>query len=106
MCCSGRSDSRRGTRGVTLVELVIVIVVSVIVFAAAPVLIFYGVKTLVFLPKALAANEAATEVLHQLIEGGFSTLSGRTSPIRGLRFAILTVPTGQSASSPALWLGG
>src|SRR3990167_6976393 len=76
MCClDRRSASRRGTRGVTLVELVIVIVVSVIVFAAAPVLIFYGVKTLVFLPKALAANDAATEVLHQMIEGGFSTLT-------------------------------
>ncbi|MBI4003442.1 MAG: hypothetical protein HY353_00295 [Candidatus Omnitrophica bacterium] len=82
----------------TLVELVIVIVVSAILFLVTPILVFHGVKTLVFLPKALAANDAATEVLHQVIEGGFSTLTGQPT-VRGLRFAVR-----RSATEPALWL--
>ncbi|MDP3704239.1 MAG: hypothetical protein Q8R78_07620 [Candidatus Omnitrophota bacterium] len=98
MCCSARSASRRGTGGFTLVELALVIVVSGIVFATVPVLIFHGVKTLVFLPKALAVNEAATEVLHQVVEGGFSILAGQTT-VRGLRFAVR-----RSSTEPALWL--
>ncbi len=85
-------------KGLTLVELVIVMVVSGILFVTTPLLVFHGVKTLVFLPKALAVNEAAMEVLHQMVEGGFSTLSGQTT-LRGLRFAVR-----RSATDPALWL--
>ena len=85
-------------RGVTLVELVLVIVVSAILFLVTPVLLFHGVKTLVFLPKALAVNNVATEVLHQAIEGGFSTLAGQTT-VRGLKFAVR-----RSGTEPALWL--
>ena len=84
-------------RGVTLVELVLVIVVSAIICVTAPTLMFHGVKTLVFLPKALAVNQTATEILHQMIEGGFSNLSGQT--VQGLRFAVR-----RSAAEPALWL--
>jgi len=89
----------RGNRedAVTLVELVIVLVVSGILCVMTPILIFHGVKTLVYLPKALAVNEAAMEALHQMVEGGFSTLSGQT--VRGLRFAVR-----RSATEPALWL--
>ena len=84
-------------RGATLVELVIVIVVSAILFIVTPILVFHGVKTLVFLPKALAVNHIATEAMHQVIEGGFSTLSGQTT-IQGLRFAVR-----RSSSDPAIW---
>jgi len=85
-------------RAATLVELVIVIIISGILFVTTPILVFHGVKTLVFLPKALAANNVATEVLHQMIEGGFSTLAGQPT-VRGLRFAVR-----RSAAEPALWL--
>lgn len=92
-------DTRRfPTRAITLVELVLVIVVSSLVLLVTPILLFHGVKTLVFLPKALAVNEAAGEVLHQAIEGGFSTLTGQPA-VRGLRFAVR-----RSATEPALWL--
>jgi hypothetical protein len=86
----------------TLVELVIVIVVTALIFLITPILVFHGVKTLVFLPKALAANDVATEILHQMIESGFSTL--QAAPVRGLRFASRTLPTDGTASQPALWL--
>jgi len=86
-----------GSAAVTLVELVIVMVVSGILFVATPILVFHGVKTLVFLPKALAVNQVATEVLHQVVEGGVSHLSGQT--VRGLRFTVR-----RSATEPALWL--
>lgn len=72
-------------------------VVSGILFIATPPLVFHGVKTMVFLPKALAVNHAATEVLHQIAEGGFSSLSGQM--VQGLRFAVR-----RSATEPALWL--
>ena len=85
-------------QGLTLVELVIVLVLTGILFVTTPILVFHGVKTLVFLPKALAVNEAAMEALHQMVEGGFSTLSGQTT-VRGLRFAVR-----RSATEPAIWL--
>ncbi len=88
----------RSTRnGFTLVELVIVMVVSGILFIATPPLVLYGVKTLVFLPNALAVNQATQEIMHQVIEGGFTTLAGQ-STIRGLRCAVR-----RSAGEPALW---
>jgi len=79
-----------------LVELVIVLVVSAILFITTPILIFHGVKTLVFLPKALAVNDTATEVLHQIVEGGFSTLPGQTG-VPGVRFAR------RIGTEPAIW---
>lgn len=82
--------------GVTLTELVIVLVVGGIIFLSTPPLVLHGVKTFVFLPRALATNDVAGEVLHQMIEGGFSTLPGLTT-VRGLRFA---VPGGGQA---AIW---
>ena len=90
-----RRDRRHA---VTLVELVIIMVVSGILFVTTPILVFHGVKTLVFLPKALVVNQVATEVLHQVVEGGFSTLAGQPT-VRGLRFAVR-----RSAAEPALWL--
>ena len=87
-----------GGDGLTLVELVIVMVVSGIMALTAPSLLFHGVKTMVFLPKALLVNHAATEIMHQIIEGGFSTLAGQTT-VRGVRFAVR-----RSATEPALWL--
>ena len=64
-----------------------------------PPLVFHGVKTMVVLPRALAADQVARDALHQLVEGGFSTLSGQTT-IRGLRLAAR-----RSGTEPALWLG-
>jgi hypothetical protein len=61
-----------------------------------PPLILYGVKTMVFLPNAIAANQAATEAMHQMVEGGFSTV--QLAPVRGLRFAIR-----RSTTESALW---
>ena len=102
MCCLGRRMTRPVSRGVTLVELVLVMVVSAILFVTTPILIFHGVKTLVFLPKALAANTVGNEAMTQVVEGGFSTL--QSAPVRGLRCAIRTVPTGGSSLQPAIWL--
>jgi len=92
------SHNRSASAAITLVELVIVIVLSSIVFAVTPILMFHGVKTMVFLPKALAVNQAATEAMHQVVEGGFSTLAGQPT-VRGLRFAVR-----RSGTDPALWL--
>ncbi len=72
---------------------------SGILFAMIPPLLLQGVRAMVFLPNALAADQVAAEALHQLVEGGFSTLPGQSAPVRGLRFA-----AGQGASLPALWL--
>ena len=88
---------RQGS-ALTLVELIIVMVVSGILFVTTPPLVFHGVKTLVFLPRALAVNQTASEALHQIVEGGFSILAGQTT-IRGLRFAVR-----RSTAEPALWL--
>ena len=71
--------------GLTIVELVLVIGLSAILFVIAPPLVFHGVKTTVFLPKAMAVTEVADEVTHQLIEGGTSNLAGQR--VLGLRFA-------------------
>ena len=79
-------------------ELIIVMVVTGIIALITPVLLFHGVKAIVFLPRAVTVNHAATEVMHQVIEGGYSILVGQTT-IRGLRFAVK-----RSATEPALWL--
>ena len=84
--------------GLTLVELVLVIGLSAILFVIAPPLVFYGVKTTVFLPNAMAVNDAAGEVTHQLIEGGTSHLGGQR--VLGLRFAGRPVGWTQ----PVVWL--
>ncbi len=88
--------------GLTLVELVLVIVVSAIVLLAVPALLSRGVQTMVYLPRATATNEVALELLHQLVEGGFSTL--QPTPLRGLRFSARTLPQADTAASPAIWL--
>ncbi len=89
-------------RGLTLVELVLVIVITGIVSTMTPTLFFHGVKAMVFLPRALAANHVAQEALQQMVEGGFSTL--QAGPVRGLRFAVRWPPLGVTGSTPALWL--
>lgn len=91
-------------KGWTLVELVVVMAVIGVLSLVAPPLVWRGTQTMVVLPRELAVNHVTAEVTHQLIEGGFSALPGRTTPIRGLRFAIRTVPTGGSAVQPPLWL--
>ena len=91
---------KRRCNGLTLVELVIIMAVSGIIFVTTPPLLFHGVKTMVFLPNALAVNQVATDVIHQIAEGGFSdqTLTGQTT-IRGLRFAVQ-----RSTTEAAVWL--
>ena len=86
-------------RGVTLVELVIVMGIMVILALTVPIIIFRGVGTMVLLPRAIAVNDAATEAIHQVVEGGWSTLPGQTAPVRGLRFAVR-----RSSTEAALWL--
>ncbi len=90
--------------GWTLPELVLVLVIAGVLFALVPPIILFGVRTLVFVPKAVATDHVAAEVMQQLIEGGFSTLPGQADPIRGLRFAIRRVPLGGTGLQPALWL--
>ena len=99
MSSSAADPLRPPPRGFSLVELVLVIALSAVLFAVTPPLLFHGVKTMVFLPKALAVNEAASELMQQLVDGGFSTLPAQTAPVRGLRFAV-----GRGAGAPALWL--
>ena len=98
---------RRGwlqRRGISVIELIAAITVVSALLAATTPLLLYGVRTFVFLPRALAADDVATEVMRQLIEGGFSTLPGQTAPVGGLRFASRAVPIGEDAIRPALWL--
>ena len=85
-----------GQPALTLVELVIVMVVSGILFAVTTPLVLYGVRTFIFLPRGLAANQTAAEILHQIVEGGFSTLSGQAT-VPGLRFAA------RDGAQPAIW---
>ena len=93
---------RAAARGLTLVELVIIIVVTGIIALITPSLLLHGVRVFVFLPNALVVNQAAAEVMHQIVEGGFSdvTITGQ-SLVRGLRFAVR-----RSTSEPAIWLAG
>ena len=91
-------EQRRNLRvGLTLVELVIVLAISGIISVMTPILMWHGVKALVFLPRALTVNHVATEVAHQIIEGGVSTLTGYPT-IRGLRFAAR-----RSSTATAIW---
>src|SRR3989338_810989 len=85
-------------RGVMLVELVIVLSIVGIVSAMAPALMSYGVHTAVMLPRTLATNGSANDVLHQAAEGGFSTLAGQ-GYMPGVRFASGSTPT-----DAPLWL--
>ena len=101
--------------GVTLVEIVIVIVVIGILCVTTPPLVSHGVKALVYLPKALAVNHVAGEVLGQIVEGGHYRLTGLTdqlivngvtyfygqaAPVRGTRIAVSRA----GSSQPAVWL--
>ena len=69
-------DFARDARAATLVELVIVLIVSGILFVTTPVLIFHGVKTLVFLPKALAVARIAPATSAVLLAIPLPTGSG------------------------------
>ncbi len=84
-------------RGVTLVELMLTLVIMGLVAAMTPLLFWYGARAFVFLPRQLAVNHAATEIMHQVAEGGASHLSG-AGVIRGLRLA------GRSGGQPSIWL--
>lgn len=84
-------------RGVTLVELVITLVIIGIIAGMTPLLFWYGARAFILLPRQLAANHAATETLHQAVEGGMSHLSG-AGMVRGLRWA------GRSGTQPSIWL--
>ena len=65
-----RCPERGESQGITLVELVIIIVIGGVLFAATTPLVFHGVKTMVFLPNALSANRTATGIVEQVVEGG------------------------------------
>ncbi len=97
----GSHNASASRTGLTLVELVIVISITGILAAATPPLVFQGVRSFVFLPKAQTVNQVAMEVLHAMVEGSSSTLSGSSGQmIRGLRSA------GRQASpaESAVWL--
>lgn len=83
----------------TLVEVVLVMALVGLLFLITPALVLHGVRGLVILPRAIAANNAAAQILDQVLEGGFSTLPGQAARIRGLRFAARG-----SATEPSLWL--
>jgi len=84
--------------GFTLVEVVLVLVLVGLLAVATPPLMLRGVNTMVFLPRSTLVNRTATDALQQIVEGGFSTLSGQPI-IRGVRFAVR-----RSSTQPALWL--
>ncbi len=88
---------KEDARGMTLVELIVVMaIIGVLAVVSAP-MMTHGVKTLVFLPKALLVNHTATEVMHQIIEGGPSSAGTQVQPIRGLRHAT------RYGTDPAIW---
>lgn len=105
MCSSEikRADCACAASAVTMVELVIVIVVTALLLLIGSRLVFQGTQTFVFVPNALAVNAAGSEALQQIIEGGFSTLSG-VPIIRGLRFGGAPIPVGTQVAQPTLWL--
>lgn len=85
-------------RGVTLIELVITMVILGLIAAMTPLLFWHGARAFVFLPRQLAVNHAATEIMHQIAEGGVSHLAG-AGVIRGLRWAARV-----SDTQPSIWL--
>lgn len=91
-----------GRRALTLVELVLVTAIGAIAFLLAPPMILHSVRTMVFLPRAAGAEEAAQEMVQQVIEGGFSdvAVTGKTT-VQGVRFA-----TRRAAGDPAIWYAG
>ena len=96
---SGKKCLTPFASGLTIVELVLVIGLSAILFVIAPPLVFHGVKTMVFLPNAMMVNDVADEVMHQIVEGGVSNkLAGQR--ILGLRVAGRPVGWTQ----PVIWL--
>lgn len=94
MCCFSASKRRAAF---TLVELVITLIIMGIITAMTPLLFWHGARAFVFLPRQLAVNHAATEILHQAVEGGVSHLSG-AGVIHGLRWA------SPSGGQPSIWL--
>ena len=86
--------------GVTLVELALVIVLTGILAATVPIIVLHGVRASVFLPKSLATNHVAAEILHAVVEGGQSTL--QPEPVLGLRYAAREQL--RRFPDPAIWL--
>jgi hypothetical protein len=78
--------------------MIVVMSVAGIIAAAIPSLVWHGLRTLVFLPKAQVTNQVATDTLHAILEGNFSSVTGQL--IRGLRYAARA----QSPPEPAIWL--
>lgn len=87
--------------GATLIELALVIGLSAIMLLLAPLIMSHGVRALVYLPRAAAANQAATEIMHQVFEGGLSSL--QAAPVPGLRSATRARDSATSLAGP-LWL--
>ena len=87
--------------GATLMELALVIGLSAIMLLLAPLIMSHGVRALVYLPRAAAVNQAGTEILHQVFEGGLSTL--QAAPVLGLRSASRARVSATALTGP-LWL--
>lgn len=107
MCNSGHdtqlrfvsgSSFRSHSRGLTLVELAIVLGLSGILAMTIPPLVLQGTQVFVFLPKSQWVNQAGLEILHACIEGSHSSLTSQT--LYGLRFAA----NQSSPPEPAIWL--
>lgn len=94
----------RARRGITLVELVIALLLIGVLTVGSIDLIRHFLRTIVYLPRAVAANQVSAEVLRQLIEGGPSGLGvggvyGPATEVRGLRYAVRG-----AAGEGAVWL--
>lgn len=72
-------------RGLTLVELALVIGLVGILAISVPPLVLQGSRSFMFLPRSQLVNRTALEVIHACVEGSFSTLTGQALP--GLRYA-------------------
>ena len=90
---------RRAAAGLTLVELTLVMAITAILAAVTSPLVTQGVQSFVYLPRAQATQQVATEILQTITEGRLSTLSSVAGqPIRGLRLAV------RENAQRAIWL--
>ena len=86
--------------GVTMVELVIVIMLVGLLAVVVPLLILPSVRAFVLIPTSQATNQVAMEILAAMIEGSHSTL--QLKPLRGLRYAAREQMV--EGPDPAIWL--